>query len=280
MRHCASVIHGKIVGGVMNRFIVALLFVLVSIASQAWGKTYEEIFTPKANKAYTEDINVWVYTSAFAKRFGMPKQWVDDGLKGAYAAAFRVETVSGRMMFPHKGPGVSIPNRYCILDVYLPSDAKIPWVSDQVADFKSYQPNSPSYLIPQTKADWDWRARPVGLPYWGDGGVAFGTGEQRLGGFLVKEYDKELYPGVTYISFSKSCTTPPKTASWIEFIDFTPRRSSKSLWHYRTKGGAHRIDLPASFMQRVYENWYQRHRKAAVSEWGGLIKGGKAGSVK
>jgi flagellar biosynthesis protein FlhB len=30
-------------------------------------------------------IHVWVYTSKFAKRFGMPKEWVDDELKGAEA---------------------------------------------------------------------------------------------------------------------------------------------------------------------------------------------------
>jgi hypothetical protein len=33
----------------------------------------------KAGKrgTYTKDIHVWVYTSAFAKRFGMPQEWVD-----------------------------------------------------------------------------------------------------------------------------------------------------------------------------------------------------------
>jgi hypothetical protein len=30
---------------------------------------------------YRKDTNVWVYTSAFAKRFGMPQQWIDDDLK-------------------------------------------------------------------------------------------------------------------------------------------------------------------------------------------------------
>jgi hypothetical protein len=34
---------------------------------------------------------VWVYTSAFAKRFGMPQEWVDDELKGAEALAYRLD---------------------------------------------------------------------------------------------------------------------------------------------------------------------------------------------
>jgi hypothetical protein len=45
----------------------------------------------KAGKrgTYTKDIHVWVYTSKFAKRFGMPQEWVDDELKGAEALALK-----------------------------------------------------------------------------------------------------------------------------------------------------------------------------------------------
>jgi hypothetical protein len=38
-----------------------------------------------------KDTHVWVYTSAFAKRFGMPQEWVDDELKGAEALAYRLD---------------------------------------------------------------------------------------------------------------------------------------------------------------------------------------------
>jgi hypothetical protein len=49
---------------------------------------YNTRYTPqgriKAGKrgTYKKDIHVWVYTSKFAKRFGMPQEWVDDELKG------------------------------------------------------------------------------------------------------------------------------------------------------------------------------------------------------
>jgi hypothetical protein len=51
---------------------------------------YNTRYTPqgriKAGKrgTYKKDIHVWVYTSAFAKRFGMPQEWVDDELKLGY----------------------------------------------------------------------------------------------------------------------------------------------------------------------------------------------------
>nr|MBS0022112.1 hypothetical protein [Gammaproteobacteria bacterium] len=107
---------------------VLILFILESQVSEA--KTYEEFFTEKSGQAYNEDINVWTYTTEFAKRFAMPETWIDDELKGAHAVAFRVETVSGTIRFPHKGPNVSMPIRRCILDIYLNEKALIPWVND------------------------------------------------------------------------------------------------------------------------------------------------------
>lgn len=247
-----------------------LLFMAVSHPS--WGKTYEEIFTPKANRAYFEDINIWVYTTELAKRFAMPEQWIDNELKGAYAVAFRVETSSARYMFPHKDPNVAMPDRTCILDVYLPADANIPWVDDRISDRWWFTPDSPTYLPPQTKEDWDWRRRPIGMPYWGNGGVTFGTEKEQLGGLTIRYYDKRIYPGVTYISFNKSCVTPPKTASRIEFVDYEPRGSGVVPWEYRAKGVTHRIDIPEDFMKRLYDHWYEASRKPATQEYRGLVK--------
>ena len=248
-------------------FMCALL---TCVSPCAWAATYEETFTAKAHKAYNEDINVWVYTSAFAKRFGMPKQWTDNRLKGAYAVACRVERSSARLMFPHKGANVSMAQRDCILDAYVPSDANIPWIGRQIADQWWYTPESPTYLVPQTPEDQTWHQRAVGLPYWG-GVVQFGTGDEHLGGFPIREYDKQLYPQVMYISFSFGCTTPPKTASWIEFHDYTPCKSPKAMWHFRTLRATHRIEIPGSFMKRLYNNWYERSRRpsraASVEEY-------------
>jgi hypothetical protein len=54
------------------RFVVLFVFII------------DTRYTPqgriKAGKrgTYKKDIHVWVYTSKFAKRFGMPQEWVDD----------------------------------------------------------------------------------------------------------------------------------------------------------------------------------------------------------
>jgi hypothetical protein len=40
--------------------------------------------------AGTVDPNTWVYTRAFAERFGMPEGWISDELRGVEAVAFRM----------------------------------------------------------------------------------------------------------------------------------------------------------------------------------------------
>lgn len=249
-------------------FCVALCAV-----SPVFSATYEDTFTPKANKAYNEDLNVWVYTSKFAERFAMPKEWIDDGLKGAYAVAFRVEALSGRKMFPHKGEGVSMARRHCILDVYVDADADIPWGDDQIADFKSYQPSSPSYLIPQSTEDQRWRSRAVGVPVAGEKAreplIYLGLLGNRMGGSLsVREYHKKLYRGITYISLSRSCMTPPKSTSWIEFM----KDGSWDYGKHAESDVAYKIEIPEPFMRRLFEDWYQNSRRPAEGEWDQVIR--------
>lgn len=38
---------------------------------------------------FGKDIHVWVYTKEFSERFGMPKKWISNELKGVSAAAWR-----------------------------------------------------------------------------------------------------------------------------------------------------------------------------------------------
>lgn len=241
-----------------------LLGCLLAVTSGvATAATYEETFTPKAGKAYSEDINVWVYTSEFAERFGMPEAWIDDGLKGAYALAFRVEYVSGRLMFPHKGPDVSMPQRDCILDVYLPSDASIPWRDDQISDFWAMTPKSPTYLAPQSEEDRAWRWRPAGIESPGE--KARRPLIRLDGGTLhMREYDRRLYAGVTYMSFNMGCMEPPKRAVLVEFCVDEP-------WEGSRCHASHEIHVPDEFMKKLHGQWYEKTGRDAAQRWREVI---------
>jgi hypothetical protein len=237
----------------------ALLALLIWGLQVAEAKTYEEFFTEKANQAYNEDINVWTYTSEFANRFAMPKEWIDDDLEGAYAVAFRVETASGRIRFPHKGPNVSMINRRCILDVYVDEKAPIPWANDQTADFWFYTPSSPTYLLPQNARDRAWRSRAVGIAHPGKQArrpLVYMSG----GSIHLREYDKEVYPGISYMSFNISCVTPPRNSTSIEFRKDVHWVGDK----YQT---LHKIDVPSRYMKRLYSHWYQQSRRPSQEDW-------------
>jgi len=229
------------------------------------GDDYATTFTPEADQAYQEDINVWVYTQGFAERFGMPEKWVSGKLEGAHAAAFRVETSSARLMFPHKGKDVSKPVRRCVLDLFLPNEADIPWANDKVADIWWYTPEAPTYLMPQREEDKQWQRRPVGIPHPGKKArrplVYFDEGTINL-----RKYRKKLYPGLDYLSFSIGCYTPPDDRTTIEF------REDKA-WKGDNYHVLHEVVLPAGFMKRLRARWRKDSRQPASGERENVIQG-------
>ncbi|MFA9462604.1 hypothetical protein [Thiohalorhabdus methylotrophus] len=228
------------------------------------GNDYVTTFTPKAGQAYQEDINVWVYTRDFAERFGMPEKWVSGKLEGAHAAAFRVERASARTMFPHKGEDVSKSIRYCILDLFLPSDADIPWANDKAADIWWYPPEAPYYLAPQREKDKQWQRRAVGLPKTGHTAI-LRSPEGHVTGLSVRSYHKSLYPGVDYISFGMPCTTRWKIASSVEFRPGGASFRNKEVVR-------HKVRLPKVFMEKMYAVWKARSRSPATEEWEDVIE--------
>ena len=94
-----------------------------------------EVHQSFQGSAYFKDDNIWTYNREFANTFGMPMAGVAD-LKGAVAAAFRVETMSHRMCGfggqDDRCMAVTLP----ILDIYIDeSKTPLPWATDQQADW-------------------------------------------------------------------------------------------------------------------------------------------------
>lgn len=243
---------------------------LCAIVVPVEARTYEEVYTAKAKQAYYNDPNVWVYTTKFAERFGMPDEWIDDDLKGAYAVAWRVENFPDvRTYFPHKGPDVSMPLRRCYFDVYVASDARIPWKDDHPAGQRYFTPQSPRYLAPQREEDAKKDRSPIGIESPGKtariGLIAFGTVKEDLGGLQLTEFEKDIYQGITYVQLIHSCTNPPAINTYIEFW-------ADKVWDGKNQSVLHRIDIPASFMKRLYTDWYERTGRNSAGEWGDVLK--------
>ncbi len=171
---------------------------------------------------------------------------------------------SNRTRFPHKGPHVTMPNRDCILDVYVNEKTPLPWANDQIADFWFYSPSSPTYLLPQNAEDRAWRSRPVGIEH--PGKQAHRPLVYLSGGSIhMIEYDREVYPEISYISFNIGCMTPPQSSASIEF-----RKDIYSIdENYEI---LHQVDIPSRYLKRLYENWHLKSRGPAQQQWHNIIK--------
>jgi magnesium-transporting ATPase (P-type) len=74
--------------GLKNRQVVTVLVALNNPSVKVVVKRYFDMFL---RFVVLFVFIIAVYTSAFAKRFGMPQEWVDDELKGAEALAYRLD---------------------------------------------------------------------------------------------------------------------------------------------------------------------------------------------
>lgn len=77
---------------------------------------------------YTVDPHVWVYTKEFAERFGMPREWISDELKGVEAAAWR-KTKTGYVTCGWGGKKEACKEEDAsILELYFDTRmVKLPW---------------------------------------------------------------------------------------------------------------------------------------------------------
>lgn len=183
-------------------------------------KTWEQRFTFKGQSRlgpYAQDPNVWVYTEGFAKRFGMPQQWVDPNLKGIEAAAWRIMP-TGHRSCGWGGQENACKQEYeCYLDVYIDERKHpLPWATDRMVDwnekFTSLQ------WLPSQNGE---RHRPlsafVGLPPTRYGGITrppfadpetkreafyFGTADPSKTALVnmgIYGYERSAYPGLTLL---------------------------------------------------------------------------------
>lgn len=111
-----------------------------STAQKDLSKPYIERQTWREGKqSFYKDNNIWVYTPAFAKTFGMPPESIYPDLKGIEAAAYRIED-PGYKLCGMGGKEENCMTQYrCVTDVYIDeSKYPLPWATDQMADWHPY----------------------------------------------------------------------------------------------------------------------------------------------
>jgi hypothetical protein len=225
--------------------------------------SYEHNVEPvKGRKTFTKDPNVWVYSSAFAKRFGMPEKWIDDSLVGAEAVAYRVQR-SNTLSCGYFGDAERCrPSYDCIFDVYLKDEdsANIPWSSHKSAEWRN-RSSSRVFLTAQKEEDhWYWydeiqdrryiRRGPTGIrsvvyvegparKYKGKDKAYSGQGPMR-----VREYRRDFYQGLDLIELSGCMAVSADTPIRIYFLD--PQPSMRELKYRLPDGSINRLKLDSA----------------------------------
>lgn len=234
--------------------------------------SWEQRFTFKGQSRpgpYSKDPNVWVYTENFAKRFGMPKEWVDPSLRGIEAAAWRI-TPSGHRTCGWGGQENACKHEYaCYLDVYVDERKHpLPWATDRMVDWdedftslrwlssqngERHRPLStfvgqhmryggvtrPPFVDPETKRE----------------AFYFGTvypSKTALGNSKIYGYERSAYPGLTLLVMRPDrCVQLSKQSplEWIYRLEVHDVFNISAKVHKRF----HEFVLPVDFDRRVID---------------------------
>ena len=249
------------VTGVLVFGLLGITNTSIAIANQnSTIDNYNERYTPQGRKqagkrgTYRKDTNVWVYTSAFAKRFGMPQQWIDNDLKGAEALAYRLDLdVYGTKCGYFSDVESCRPSTACVVDMYIDDKANLPW-NNKARYASMYGRKSKSLLrsqYPNDKPAYLYRTTKRGQQYKMGLDVVYVSGSKiPLNNYHLLEYDRDIYKNLDYISGSMTCDSFGKSRDIKIEIDKPVLRKNGSI-KYNYGSLAHSITVPNSFMERI-----------------------------
>jgi len=261
-----------------NSFALLLtlcVFVLgTSAASAETLSPYEQKFvTPTKRGVFHKDRNVWVYTSSFAKRFGMPTQWIDDSLTGAEAIAYRTKFTDGLSCGFSGDINSCVASYDCSFDLYLSDEdsANLPWKNDQAQGLilrKIYRSAGFLILSKQDDENYDKVRKRWGADtsLGGLQSVVYVFGKP-IDEYLVSgqgparpvEFDRETLPGLDYLQLD-SCSAIDKTHQ-VGFWFLTLKNRS----FMETGKALHKVSVPDSFMHRAKNSYDNRGNPQSLS---------------
>lgn len=254
--------------GWRTALVILLLWGGCDAVAEGGRPTYEESRPPlQTEGVWEEDNNIWVYTSDFARRFGMPEAWIDDTLVGAEAAAYRYEVSNEKSCGFFRDQNNCRYDDSCRLELYISKTAHIPMKSN-LAYLNSYRyfPDSFSKTFPQVEnesihyhQEKIYKHDKI-FPYavWVTSTEkGFGPFKKHLLGFHsggVDRFDKRLFRDMDYYSLWIFCSFPKDDLDVVHETWFAEPELKIRQDLFRKPNPPpvdHRVTYPRSFLERV-----------------------------
>ena len=273
-----------------NLWLLLLLGFALPLQAADWNpRTHVERHTAQAvenrtgmggGTTFVPDPHVWVYTSSFAKRYGMPDRWVDDSLKGVEAIAYKVVDETDRTCGYGGNAESCAPSQACLFDFYIPKSANLPWKDDRLQGFQARKSfRSIHFLVTRNRKelrsydtnfrhDYNKFASRVGFS-----SSAFFSGNfdekkqygKQTSSVVMREFDREFISGLDYISVSKCQFDDLIAYATVDFVITEPRVENGKPGKYyssRVVPSRHRASIPKAFLKRAiehHEQYYGNH---------------------
>jgi hypothetical protein len=232
---------------------------------------YDDEFTFKHRQIFEKDPFVWAVSREFAERFGMPEAWIDPGLKGALAVAWRTTNIGQEACGYGRNPDACWPPFTCQMDIYVDSSAPIPWRFDQPRhDFMWAGVRSLDYvprrLPAPARSRYNFAPNKVdGSKGWPFYTTAFSSKSSPYhaggSGISLTYFDRDYAPGVTLLGFRNGCPDPRVKKDVIfRFFSAEEQERKQGL----AKNFAHTIEFSDAFMDRIsslYMQAQEEHKK-------------------
>lgn len=222
------------------------------------SSAYERAFVQgDGRNPFTADPFTWVYTRAFAERFGMPEKWIELELEGALAVAFRMVDLN---IFDcgYGGSEHSCwPPTTCQMDMYYDTGIALPWNKPFMRDNTQHTLHSGRFLHHPTFRNRGvnrYTYGPADLDDEGYEGPIEMLGARGAGLFFL--YDRAYRPGIGLVSWLGHCPEAKR------------KRPASTKFMYKKQAGenentvgdssrvAHQVVYPEGFWSRanvVYE---------------------------
>jgi hypothetical protein len=272
-----------------NLWLLLLLGFALPLQAAYWNPgSHDELHTAQAvenrtgmggGTTFVPDPHVWVYTSSFAKRYGMPDRWVDDSLKGVEAIAYKVVDETHRTCGYGGNAESCVPSQACLFDFYIPKSASLPWKDDRLQGFKAKKAfRSTHFLRTQNQKellsydtnfrhDYNSYASRVGFDHLymsGDFDEEKQFGVEN-GPSPVREFDREFLQDLDYISVQNCGFESLLNYASVDLVFTEPIVVDGKPGQYYDENivpSRHRASIPKPFLKRAikhHEQYYGNH---------------------